>query len=157
MEHLPSSRFSRNITQRQLEKVENGLRRFVLGAFSLFVQSETKEPFNKNLMKICKLYMFQSGFDLRPFDSETGKLIESNVALHDTWKAMEEVCRKGLTKAIGVSNFNSKQLETILKVATIPPIIHQVRSIVTVRKENPQKRVGQKRMIFVYFLNFLQD
>ncbi|KAL5705604.1 3''-deamino-3''-oxonicotianamine reductase [Ranunculus cassubicifolius] len=43
-----------------------------------------------------------------------------------TWQAMEECCRLGLAKSIGVSNFSSKKLSEILGFATIPPAVNQV-------------------------------
>ncbi|EFA08083.1 Alcohol dehydrogenase [NADP(+)] A-like Protein [Tribolium castaneum] len=43
----------------------------------------------------------------------------------DTWKAIEELQRKGLTRSLGVSNFNSKQIERLLKVASIVPVTNQ--------------------------------
>jgi len=50
----------------------------------------------------------------------------SEVDYVDTWKAMEAVAKKGLTKSIGVSNFNKRQLERILKNATIKPVNNQI-------------------------------
>lgn len=50
----------------------------------------------------------------------------SNVDYVDTWKVLEDVARKGLTKSIGVSNFSKRQLERILEVATIKPVNNQV-------------------------------
>lgn len=46
----------------------------------------------------------------------------------DTWRAMEECVRQGYAKSIGVCNFNENQLETLLKMATIKPVINQVRT-----------------------------
>ncbi|KAJ8921937.1 hypothetical protein NQ315_008571 [Exocentrus adspersus] len=60
-----------------------------------------------------------------PFDAN-GKMQLSNVDYVDTWKAMEEVYKKGLTKSIGVSNFNKRQLERLLSIATIKPVVNQV-------------------------------
>lgn len=40
---------------------------------------------------------------------------------------MEELQRKGLTKSIGISNFNSQQIERLLKSADIVPVTNQVR------------------------------
>lgn len=39
---------------------------------------------------------------------------------------MEKVYEKGLTKNIGISNFNEEQIERILKVAKIKPVTNQV-------------------------------
>ncbi|ERN11058.1 hypothetical protein AMTR_s00024p00110840 [Amborella trichopoda] len=48
------------------------------------------------------------------------------IDLEGTWKAMEECCRLGLTKSIGVSNFSCKKLQDLLAIATIPPAVNQV-------------------------------
>ncbi|KAF8378845.1 hypothetical protein HHK36_030194 [Tetracentron sinense] len=39
---------------------------------------------------------------------------------------MEECCRLGLAKSIGVSNFSCKKLSQLLANATIPPAVNQV-------------------------------
>lgn len=44
----------------------------------------------------------------------------------DTWRAMEELVRKGLVRNIGVSNFTVKKLTTLLASATIKPAVNQV-------------------------------
>ena len=44
-----------------------------------------------------------------------------------TWKAMEAIYNSGRTKAIGISNFSVKQMEDVLKIASIPPTVNQVR------------------------------
>lgn len=44
----------------------------------------------------------------------------------DTWKGMEECVKLGLTKSIGLSNFNSVQIDRILSIATIKPVMNQV-------------------------------
>ncbi|XP_064213528.1 aldo-keto reductase family 1 member B1-like [Tribolium castaneum] len=57
---------------------------------------------------------------------DPGLVIPSDVDYVDTWKAIEELQRKGLTRSLGVSNFNSKQIERLLKVASIVPVTNQV-------------------------------
>lgn len=47
----------------------------------------------------------------------------------DTWKAMEKLVEKGLVKAIGLSNFNSRQIDDVLSVAVVKPAVLQVRWI----------------------------
>lgn len=43
-----------------------------------------------------------------------------------TWKAMEALFDIGKTRGLGVSNFSSKKLGDLLKVARIPPVVNQV-------------------------------
>ncbi|XP_969383.2 aldo-keto reductase family 1 member B1 [Tribolium castaneum] len=44
----------------------------------------------------------------------------------ETWKGMEECVDLGIAKSIGLSNFNSKQLERVLQNARIKPVMNQV-------------------------------
>ncbi|OAD52082.1 Aldo-keto reductase family 1 member B10 [Eufriesea mexicana] len=44
----------------------------------------------------------------------------------DTWRGMEECVKLGLTKSIGLSNFNSQQIDRILSIAQIKPVMNQV-------------------------------
>lgn len=46
-----------------------------------------------------------------------------------TWAAMEKLVGKGLVRAIGLSNFNSRQIDDVLSVASIKPSVFQVRRI----------------------------
>jgi len=39
---------------------------------------------------------------------------------------MEQCVLSGLTKSIGLSNFNIRQLKDILEVASIKPVVNQV-------------------------------
>lgn len=43
-----------------------------------------------------------------------------------TWKSMEKCVEMGLTKSIGLSNFNSKQITRILNNCKIKPVMNQV-------------------------------
>ena len=44
----------------------------------------------------------------------------------ETWPAMEETVKLGITKSIGVSNYNTRQLKELLEVAKIKPVNNQV-------------------------------
>lgn len=44
----------------------------------------------------------------------------------ETWKAMEKLVDEGLAKSIGLSNFNSQQINEVLAIAKIKPVTNQV-------------------------------
>lgn len=44
----------------------------------------------------------------------------------ETWRGMEEALKLGLTKSIGISNFNEEQLRRIVKEATVKPVVNQI-------------------------------
>uniref|UniRef100_A0A1B6E9W6 NADP-dependent oxidoreductase domain-containing protein n=2 Tax=Clastoptera arizonana TaxID=38151 RepID=A0A1B6E9W6_9HEMI len=60
------------------------------------------------------------------FFAEIEKSLEDQTTLEDNWKAMESCVKLGLTRSIGLSNYNSQQIERILKVAQIKPVTNQV-------------------------------
>ncbi|KAK5985655.1 Aldo-keto reductase [Trichostrongylus colubriformis] len=43
-----------------------------------------------------------------------------SVTVQDVWRGLESVYNKGLTKAIGVSNWSGEQIERVMKTATVP-------------------------------------
>ena len=56
-------------------------------------------------------------------------MLTDDVDYVDTWKGMEECVKLGLVKSIGISNFNSEQINRVLKAATIKPAVNQVINI----------------------------
>jgi len=63
--------------------------------------------------------------DFLPKD-ENGKFFFSDVSYIETYQAMEELVDQGLTKAIGLSNFNSEQITEVLKIAKHKPAMLQI-------------------------------
>ncbi|WP_051124956.1 aldo/keto reductase [Amycolatopsis benzoatilytica] len=44
----------------------------------------------------------------------------------DTWRALEDLARDGRARSIGVSNFSTSQLESLLRGTTIVPAVNQI-------------------------------
>ena len=71
---------------------------------------------------------YQEGGALSPLDAG-GQVITSDVDYVETWLGMEDVLELGLTKSIGLSNFNAEQLSRILYNCSIAPTVNQVINI----------------------------
>lgn len=69
----------------------------------------------------------KEGAELLPVDSSS-KVVGSDVDYLETWAAMEGLLRKGYVKSIGVCNFNRRQIERLMSVATISPVVNQVKT-----------------------------
>jgi len=57
---------------------------------------------------------------------DNGKIIYANTDYVDTWRALEDAVKAGKVRSIGLSNFNIKQIERVMKGATIKPAVLQV-------------------------------
>lgn len=68
---------------------------------------------------------YKEGAELFPADAD-GNSIFSDVDYVDTWKELEKLVDDGLCKSIGLSNFNSKQIERVWEVARIKPANNQI-------------------------------
>ena len=75
----------------------------------------------------------------------TGKNV---IDIVDTWKAMEECVKLGLTKYIGVSNFNLVQLAKILANCTIHPAMIQNESHLYCQAEKMVKFCQKNDIVF---------
>ena len=82
-------------------------------------------PVDKNGQLFLKIFNFLKIKIIKKF---LDKLQYSNEDFVETWKIMEELISKGLVRNIGVSNFNSQQINRILQTAIIKPVINQVES-----------------------------
>ncbi|XP_060653046.1 aldo-keto reductase family 1 member B1 [Drosophila nasuta] len=69
---------------------------------------------------------YKSGDNLYPTCPDTGKAVFEDIDFVDTWRAMEELVDRGLCHAIGVSNFNEQQINRLLSVAKLKPVVLQI-------------------------------
>ncbi|CAH6810618.1 3-alpha-hydroxysteroid dehydrogenase [Phodopus roborovskii] len=97
------------------------------------VRSCLEMSLKKAQLDYVDLYIIHFPLPLQPGDQsipkdEHGNLLVDPVDLRDTWEAMEKCKDAGLTKSIGVSNFNRRQLEMILNKPGLKykPVCNQV-------------------------------
>ncbi|TVU31415.1 hypothetical protein EJB05_23099, partial [Eragrostis curvula] len=81
-------------------------------------------------MEYVDLYLIHFPVSMRPAAAEGGPLVVKKdlveMDMEGVWAEMEECLRRGLAKAIGVSNFSCKKLDHLLSFAKIPPAANQV-------------------------------
>ncbi|XP_013204478.1 aldo-keto reductase family 1 member C18 isoform X2 [Microtus ochrogaster] len=97
------------------------------------VRPSLESSLRKLKLDYVDLYLIHFPVSLKPGDSllpqdEHGNLILDTVDLCATWEAMEKCKDAGLAKSIGVSNFNRRLLEMILKKPGLryKPVCNQV-------------------------------
>lgn len=74
------------------------------------------------------LYLLHS-----PFITEE----RNGFTLEQAWKYLEELCKSGKAKNIGVSNFAKEDLERILKIAEIKPQVNQIEYSAFLQNQTP--------------------
>ncbi|XP_031625039.1 aldo-keto reductase family 1 member B7-like [Contarinia nasturtii] len=55
-----------------------------------------------------------------------GKSLCTDIDYLGTWKAMEELVKTGKVRSLGVSNFNSQQLDRVITAAKIKPVVNEI-------------------------------
>ncbi|CAL4941000.1 unnamed protein product [Urochloa decumbens] len=81
-------------------------------------------------MEYVDMYLIHFPVSMRPPAVEGAIMVVKDdlveMDMKGVWEEMEECHRRGLARAIGVSNFTCKKLEYLLSFAKIPPAANQV-------------------------------
>lgn len=97
----------------------------VVDAFKISLDHLNLEYLDMYLMHWPMAY--KSCFGLEP-KRKSGSLYYSDTPYTKTWRAMEKLIEQGLTKSIGMSNFNKKQVTKILSGCRYKPVINEIES-----------------------------
>lgn len=85
---------------------------------------------NLSYLDLCLLHwpmsFNQVDDNLFPVDASTQKIIDGGVDFVEAWQGLEDTVKAGLNRSIGISNFNSQQIDRLLASATIKPVTNQV-------------------------------
>jgi len=68
---------------------------------------------------------FQGGGAMIMKNEDGSVIYDTETDYCETWAAMEKLVDEGLVKNIGISNFNSEQVDRVMAMAKIPPAINQ--------------------------------
>ncbi|KAJ8031770.1 Alcohol dehydrogenase [NADP(+)] A [Holothuria leucospilota] len=101
------------------ERVEYGLR--------LSLQALQLDYIDLYLIHTPTAVQYKGDDDVFP-RGENNEPLFDDISPTETWKAMERLVQKGLTKSIGVSNFNIQQTKAILEVAKVPIATNQIEN-----------------------------
>ncbi|CAG2173533.1 unnamed protein product [Oppiella nova] len=66
--------------------------------------------------------------DYHPGAADGQVLFDESIELYDIWREFEDIKSAGLTKSIGVSNFNSQQIQELIDNSKTVPAVLQVES-----------------------------
>lgn len=87
------------------------------------------------------------GFPLR----EDGKIAIGTRPLTEVYKELEKVQIAGLTRSIGVSNFNSSQIDRIVQSASIQPVMNQVEAHVYLSQKKLQQFCSERKIVLTAY------
>ncbi|XP_077992330.1 aldo-keto reductase family 1 member B1-like [Glandiceps talaboti] len=93
---------------------------------------------------------YQRGENKFPKD-ENGKFIYADTDFVDTWKAMEKLVEEGLCKTIGLSNFNTKQIDRVLAIAKVPIANLQVECNPYITQDNLIEYCKSKNIVMTAY------
>lgn len=93
-------------------------------------------------------HAFKRGDDNFPKNEDGSLVFETSVSPTETWMALEKLVEKGLVKSIGLSNFNSLQINDILEKGKIKPSVNQVECHPYFNQE-PLRKFCEEKGIFI--------
>eukprot|EP00058_Branchiostoma_floridae_P001904 XP_002587392.1 hypothetical protein BRAFLDRAFT_96279 [Branchiostoma floridae] len=93
---------------------------------------------------------YRRGDSLLPEDGE-GRMMWDDIHFTDTWKALEACVESGLLRNIGLSNFNSKQIQAVIDVAKVKPAVLQVECHPYLNQKQLLEFAKQRGLVFTAF------
>ncbi|KAM7534057.1 hypothetical protein Aperf_G00000116896 [Anoplocephala perfoliata] len=96
------------------------------------VRKACEDSLKKLGLDYLDLYLvhFPASFHLKEgaefHSTDPNRLVFEYHKLEDTWRAMEDLIPAGLVKSIGVSNYNKRQLEHLMKHCKVVPAVNQI-------------------------------
>ncbi len=90
-------------------------------------KQDFETTFNNLDIDYLDLYLIHAPFPWREMSDTPADVTKYDQANQDIWRAMEEILASGKVKSIGVSNFNVRDLESLMKTAKVTPAVDQIQ------------------------------
>lgn len=90
------------------------------------VEKAIKETIDNLQVGYLDLYLVHLPIPIETVDGKIRGRRLQGFGLQDVWRKMEQCLESGLTRSIGVSNYNVQTLNDLLNYARIPPVVNQV-------------------------------
>ncbi|MCJ1288411.1 NAD(P)H-dependent D-xylose reductase (XR) [Xylographa opegraphella] len=88
------------------------------------------------------------------FTFDGKKVVPGNATIQETWTAMENLVGRGLTKSIGISNFNGQLIMDVLRYAKIVPATLQIEHHPYLTQEGLVKLAQANNMAVTAYSSF---
>ena len=79
---------------------------------------------------------------------------QNDIDFLETWRGMERCVKFKLTNGIGLSNFNHKQINRIIKYAKIKPVVNQVECHVNLNQKKLREFCKEKDIVLMAYSPF---
>ena len=122
-----------------------------------------KESLTRLGLTYVDLYLIHSPVCPQPVDdivtlenmkTSDGKTLFLDIPPIDVWKSMEKCVELGLASSIGVSNFNSMQIQSILDCCIIKPVTNQVECHQYLQQDKLREFCDKHNIILTAFRPF---
>ena len=129
------------------------------------VMEQAKESLDKLGMSYVDCLLIHWPIALKDLPLQPGKILPTNDdgsfafdedldIFTETWSAMETLKAEGLAKSIGVSNYNTKQIEKLMSVAKVKPAMNQVECHPYLNQETLKKVCDKHGIVLTAYSPF---
>ncbi|XP_060080888.1 1,5-anhydro-D-fructose reductase-like [Ylistrum balloti] len=118
------------------------------------VYSACTESLRRLQLDYVDLFLIHSPLSLKNPGYFVTKRVDTGYFARDlksTWRSMEELVFSGKAKSIGLSNFNSQQIDYICDGARIKPVINQVELNVRFPQHQLQRFCGERDILLTAY------
>lgn len=129
------------------------------------VIEQAKESLNKLGMTYVDCMLIHWPMAFKDIPRQPGQMVPTNDdgsyavdedldIFTESWPAMEKLKADGLAKSIGVSNYNTKQIEKLVSVANVKPVMNQVECHPYLNQETLKKTCDKHGIVLTAYCPF---